>query len=481
MTRTHPKAQGRLKALGHLTEGAAMIRAAMESRGQRRAAKAVPPPAEVRRLPAPERAPLRVLVMSHMDPRVSRGGAEIAAFQLYEYLKAQPGVTTWFLAAAPGKIAERLGVRLIQPFGPDDFAYVGHGFDHFVHSNGDPEFPPEFMALLADLKPDVVHLHHYTNFGIEALLQIRRALPDARIILTLHEYLAICNHFGQMVKRPSFAPCEGASPRACHTCFPERSEPDFFLRELFMKRFFRLVDHFVSPSHFLIDRYVAWGLPPERLTMIENGMPIRAPLSRPNLYPDFRSGLTVGFFGQISALKGINVLIEAAGMLHAQGIGDIRIDVHGDHAGQPAQFRQDFEAKLAKAPPNFSFRGPYENRRVDALMRSVHAVLVPSVWWENSPLVIQEALLNRRPVLCSDIGGMAEKVRYGLDGFHFQVGSAFSLANLLRGLAAEPQRLLALQETMAVPPTIAETGAAILDLYDRALREARDVAREQAA
>jgi glycosyltransferase involved in cell wall biosynthesis len=463
-----------------MESGAAMIRAALRGRAKARTPKpaAVPQP---RQLPAPERAPLRVLIMSHMDPRVSRGGAEIAAFQLYEYLKAQPGVTTWFLAAAPGKIGERLGVRLIQPFGLDDYAYVGHGFDHFIHSNGDPEFPPEFMTLLQDLRPDVIHLHHYTNFGIEALLQIKRALPEVRIILTLHEYLAICNHFGQMVKRPNFSLCDGASPRACHKCFPEKSEQDFFLRELFMKRFFRLVDHFVSPSQFLIDRYVAWGLPAEKLTMIENGMPIRAPRERPNTYPGFAEGLTVGFFGQISALKGINVLIEAARMLDEAGVRNVRIDVHGDHSGQPEPFRKDFEAKLAKAPPNFSFRGPYENRRVDALMRSVHAVLVPSIWWENSPLVIQEALLNRRPVICSDIGGMAEKVRYGLDGFHFQAGSAHSLATLLRSLAAEPQRLLALQQTMTVPPTINETGAAILDLYGATLRAGHAQLRGEAA
>ncbi|WP_165943547.1 glycosyltransferase [Roseicella aquatilis] len=456
-----------------------MIRDALRGRTKRREPKS----AELRSLPAPERRPLRVLVMSHMDPRVSRGGAEIAAFQLYEYLKAQPGVTAWFLAAGPGKIGERLGVRLIQPFGPDDYAYVGHGFDHFIHSNSDPEFPPEFITLLRDLKPDVVHLHHYTNFGMEALLQIRRALPNVRIVLTLHEYLAICNHFGQMVKRPSFALCDRASPRDCHKCFPEISEQDFFLRELFMKRFLRLVDHFVSPSQFLIDRYAAWGLPADRLTMIENGMPAREERERPNQQPSFENGLVVGFFGQISKLKGINVLLDAAEMLHAQGVSNVRIDVHGDHSGQPEPFRKDFEARLAKAPPNFSFRGAYENRRVDALMRSVHAVLVPSIWWENSPLVIQEALLNRRPVICSDIGGMAEKVRFGLDGFHFQAGSAFSLANLLRSLANDPQRLLALQQTMAVPPTVNETGAAVLDLYAETLRRTRSETenREMAA
>ncbi|WP_149537137.1 glycosyltransferase [Siccirubricoccus phaeus] len=421
--------------------------------------------------PAPE-AParkLRVLTMSHMDPRVSRGGAEIAAFQLYTKLQADPNVEAFFLAAAPGRIGERLGVRLTQPFGPQEWVYVGHGFDHGIHANGDPEFPPEFLELLGKLQPDIVHLHHYTNFGVEALLHIRRAAPQAKIVLTLHEYLAICNHFGQMVKRPSFALCEKASPRDCHRCFPEKPEPDFFLRELFMKRFFRLVDRFISPSHFLARRYVDWGIAPEKMTVIENGMPERSAHAARQPYPPVEDGLVFGFFGQISALKGINVLIEAAGLLDKAGIDRVRIDVNGDYSGQPEPFRLDFEKRLAKASENFNYRGPYENSRVDELMQQCHAVLVPSVWWENSPLVIQEALLNRRPVICSDIGGMAEKVRDGLDGYHFQARSAWSLANLLKTLAAEPHRLLAIQKTIATPPSMSETAAAVRRVYDEVL------------
>jgi glycosyltransferase involved in cell wall biosynthesis len=421
----------------------------------------VPPPEE----PTIAQPPLRVLVMSHMDPRVSRGGAEIAAFQLYTKLKADPGVKAWFLAAAPGRINERLGVRLTQPFGPDEYVYVGHGFDHTIHANSDPEFPPEFIRLLQDLQPDVVHLHHYTNFGLEVLLQIRRAVPAARIVLTLHEYLAICNHFGQMVKRPGFGLCEKSSPRDCARCFPEKSEPDFFLREMFIKRFFRLVDRFISPSQFLADRYIAWGIDAARMTVIENGMPERPGHAAPAPYPSVDDGVVFGFFGQISALKGINVLLEAAALLDKAGIDHVRIDVNGDYSGQPEPFRLDFEKRLAGASENFRFRGAYENNRVDSLMQQAHAVLVPSVWWENSPLVIQEALLNRRPVICSDIGGMAEKVRDGIDGFHFQAGNAWSLANLLRSLAANPQRLQDVQQTLAVPPTLSETAAAVQTVY----------------
>lgn len=428
----------------------------------------MPPPISRRRSAKPAAA-LRVLVMSHMHPAVSRGGAEIAAYQLHQAYATKPGIASVFLAASGGKVQERLGARFIQPFGADEWIYSGAGFDHWIHANPDPEFPPEFAALLRELSPDVVHLHHYTNFGVETLLHIRRALPDAAIVLTLHEYLAICNHFGQMVKRPSLSPCERATPRDCARCFPERSEQDFFLRGMYLKRFLGLVDHFVSPSRFLAERYVAWGLDPRRISVIENGMPEHALPSAEPPRPDPEDGLVFGFFGQISRLKGIDVLLDAAALLEKQGVEGLRFDIHGDHTGQPPAFRDAFEARLARLPGNVRFCGAYENRRVHQLMRSVQAVIVPSIWWENSPLVIQEALLNRRPVITADIGGMAEKVRDGVDGFHFQSGSAFALASLLRGLVQQPQRLGALQSTLATPPSVQDCAAAMLRLYRRLL------------
>lgn len=407
-------------------------------------------------------------MLSHMHPRASLGGAEIAAYQLYDALKSGHNVRAQFLAASGGRFPGRLGARLQQPFGPDEFVYTGSGFDHWNHANPDPEFPAELKALLEELRPDVVHLHHYANFGVETLLHIRRALPEARIVLTFHEYLAICNHFGQMVKRPGFSLCERSSPRDCARCFPERSEQDFFLRELYLKRFFRLVDHFIAPSRFLAGRYIDWGIDADTISVIENGMPEAEPADI--LPPPPEGGLVFAFFGQISRLKGIDVLFDAAAILEKQEVSGLRIEVHGDHSGQPPEFRAAFEKRLDTTPANLSFCGPYNNARVHGLMRSAHAVLVPSIWWENSPLVIQEALLNRRPVICSDIGGMAEKVRDGLDGFHFRAGNAHALAALLKRLAAAPERLSLLRETIAVPPLLEDTARTTLELYRNLLR-----------
>ncbi|TPG40275.1 glycosyltransferase [Roseomonas nepalensis] len=433
---------------------------------KRRAGRPAANPPEQHPAKMVSEAPVRLLMIAHLHPAVSKGGAEIAAYQLYNSLRSSPEVeASWFLAASGGRIAPRLGARLSQPFGPDEYVYAGAGFDHFTHSNPDPEWPGEFSRLLEQLRPTVVHFHHYTNLGLDTLLTIRRVLPAARIVVTLHEYLGICNHFGQMVKRPSLALCDRASPRDCNRCFPEKSEQDFFLRELFIKRFFRLVDAFVSPSQFLADRYIAWGIDPARMTVIENGLP--APQTPTGAVALRSSGrpLSIGFFGQISRLKGIDVLFDAAALLEEAGFEGVEIDVHGDHSGQPPEFRALFEARLQTAAKIIHVHGPYENSKVHDLMLGVDAVIVPSIWWENSPLVIQEALLARRPVICSDIGGMSEKVRNGLDGFHFRAGNARSLATLLSQLATEPARLLNLASTLAQPRSLTETSAETLALY----------------
>lgn len=418
----------------------------------------------------PDAPPLKVLVVSHMHPRVSRGGAEIAAHQMYATLREMPGVQAWFAGASGGKVEAPLGTWVFQPFGADEFVLGDSGYDHWAHTSRAPYLGKEFRALLAELQPDIVHFHHFANVGVEAFLHVRQAAPRARIVLTLHEFLAICHHFGQMVRRPSLEFCHRASPRDCARCFPDRSENDFFLRHIYLQRFLGLVDHFIAPSRFLADRYIDWGLEAARVSVIENGQPSAAgPAAAPP--PRNPSTLVVGFFGQLSVLKGVGVLLDAVEELTRDPpkLRRIRIEIHGDASNQPPELRETIEARLKQAGGIVSLHGAYDNSQVQRLMRQCHAVLVPSIWWENSPLVIQEAFAARRPVICSDIGGMAEKVRDGLDGFHFRARSGAALADLLRDLADEPERLAALEETLATPPTLAETVAATRDLYGRLL------------
>jgi glycosyltransferase involved in cell wall biosynthesis len=98
-------------------------------------------------------------------------------------------------------------------------------------------------------------------------------------------------------------------------------------------------------------------------------------------------------------------------------------------------------------------------------MAAVDWIIVPSTWWENSPLIIQEAFAHRRPVLCGNIGGMAEKVRNGVDGFQFQIGNPFELAGLMLHLASNPAIWDNLQGKIRHPPTVEGTVDRLLELY----------------
>lgn len=411
-------------------------------------------------------APLRVLVASHSHPKINNGGAEIAAFRLFTEISACAHVEAWFLGCDNQPGAGRDGVAITQPFTDREYVYSPGGqFDWFRLANPDPRLPDELEALLLELRPDVVHLHHYVNFGVETLLAIRRTLPRAKIVVTLHEYLAICNHFGQMVKRGDFALCDRAGLADCHRCFPLVDPSDFFIRERYIKLFFGYVDSFLAPSRFLADRYAAWGIDAARLTVIENMVAPAAPVA--DVATKGRHApLRIGFFGQISKLKGIQVLLDCAKILAEQPKTRISFELYGDHKNQPKIFQDEFLAQLATLGVNVNYRGAYRQEQVDQLMRGVDAVLVPSIWWENSPVVIQEALRNGRPVICSDIGGMAEKVRDGLDGFHFAAGSALELSYLLTQLHDDRTLLTRVRGTIRAPAPMADTLARHLALYE---------------
>lgn len=396
-------------------------------------------------------APLKVLIASHSHPRFYKGGAEVASYHLFEDLKSRPEYQTWFLGCIRDPKHQRHAGTFSQPFGPQEFLYTPGECDFFKFSNPDLDFPGEFRKLLAELRPDVVHFTHYIVLGLEALLHVRRTLPQARIILTLHEYLAICNHFGQMVTPRDHTLCHEASPIRCTGCFPDRDPSDFYLRDRYIRRFFDLVDCFIAPSEFLAARYIAWGVPAAKMSVIENIVP-RAKVPVPTGPESGPGPLRIGYFGQISFLKGIDVLFAAAAILEEAEEFGVSIEIHGDYRGQPPAFQNEYLERVAKVGRNVTVRGPYEPERVDELMRNVDLVVVPSIWWENSPLVIEEALRNRRPVICSDIGGMAEKVRDGQDGFHFPMGNATALASLLRRLAADRASLKSISGLLRAPP-----------------------------
>ncbi len=285
------------------------------------------------------------------------------------------------------------------------------------------------------------------------LREIRRTLgDDVPILYTLHEFLPICHRNGQLVRTTTEKPCREESPRRCHECFPEVSPQAFFMRKRFIQSQLSLVNRFLAPSNFLRDRFVDWGLPPEKVAFEEYGrLPVTAAPVR-----DRRQRNRLLFIGQLSYFKGVNVLLKAMKRLQDDG-ADVHLSVYGANLElQPDEFRAEFAELLEATKPTVSFEGEFNHDDLPAIMADADWVVVPSLWWENSPLVIQEAAQHRRPVIASDIGGMAEKVDNGVSGLHFKAADPASLAETIAGAVSSRKLWDELQRRIKPPYAMAE-------------------------
>jgi glycosyltransferase involved in cell wall biosynthesis len=384
----------------------------------------------------------RVLYVVHGHPVVRPGGAEGYALELYEAMRDSSQEFEPVLLARVGpphsaSLSHQGAPTALVGDDPNQLLFETDATDYDWLYGALPNTAPltkYYRDLLLTLKPDIVHFHHSLYWGYAAIRATRRALPHAAILYTLHEYLPICHRHGQMVRTNGDELCLEASPRRCNGCFPDIRPQEFYLREQFVKSHFEDVDLFIAPSRFLMDRYLDWGIETSRILHEDYG---RHPFER--VVETHRPGRRnrFGFFGQFSHYKGVTVLLRAMAML-SETESDIRAWVHGTNLDiQPEDFQAEFAELIEKAGDSVMMAGRYEDHELPRLMEQIDWVVVPSRWWENSPLVIQEAFAYGRPVISSDIGGMAEKVRDGVNGLHFRAGDPLSLVKTMRTAVAD--------------------------------------------
>lgn len=404
---------------------------------------------------------LRVIVISHGHPELSVGGGELAAYNLFRQLRSSPDIDATLLAWASAP--DTGDSPSVSPYSnrADELLFRAHGFDAFVLSYPDEAANALALAILA-LEPDVVHLHHYIHIGVELLATLRRLRPGLKIFVTLHEYLAICHHYGLMVKTQSAALCDKADDAACAACFSGTTPAVFARRRLRVRYHLDLADRLLAPSRFLRRRYVEWGINPKHIVVMENGIEPATEYPPP---PD-RLPCTFGFFGQIHPFKGLHCLLEAFNRA-AREMPDIRLSIHGANfeANEPSYVRL-VNGLIAQQRERIRLCGTYRPGELGVLMQPIDWVVVPSLWWENAPLVIDEALSYRRPVLCSGVGGMKEKVRPRKDGFHFVLGDSSALASLMLRVAGDRRLWQRLQITMRKPMTVAASAERHRQLYE---------------
>jgi glycosyltransferase involved in cell wall biosynthesis len=186
-----------------------------------------------------------------------------------------------------------------------------------------------------------------------------------------------------------------------------------------------------------------------------------------------------GFFGQITPYKGVPVLLDAFDRIartDRQLSKSLSLVVHGTGLEQcEPGFRKRLQKQLRQMQGRASVHGSYDRTDLPGLFASLDWVVVPSIWWENSPLVIQEAFKYGRPVIASNIGGMKEKVAPGIGGLLFNARNAADLATCLVRAAQDVEGYERLWAGLPVPPSVGDRVDAQVRLYAGLWEEKRRV------
>ena len=309
-----------------------------------------------------------------------------------------------------------------------------------------------FSELLDQVKPDIVHVGHLNHLSTSLLREASsRNIP---IVFTLHDYWLMCPRGQFMQTSPEdpnelWAACDGQEDRKCaERCYsryfsgaPDELESDMAYWTNWVARRMRhvremadIVDVFIAPAKYLRDRYRdAFGLPAQKLVFLDYGFARERMAGRVRT-PD--EPFTFGYIGTHIPAKGIHDLIRAFGMLR----GHAKLRIWGRPRGQDTAALKDIAAALpAGVADRVEWLTEYKNQAIarDVFSRC-DAIVVPSVWVENSPLVIHEAQQARVPVITANAGGMAEYVHHNVNGHLFEHRSVESLAAQMQAFVDDP-------------------------------------------
>ena len=338
-------------------------------------------------------------------------------------------------------------------------AVNNHKFKTFRHTYKDAAMEANLRVVLDEWPPDIVHVQHLHLHSIGYIDVLKER--GLKVVYTLHEYITMCLRNGQLM-REGLVLCEGPEPSECAKCAKQWLAPGplegkprvplahtgdpfqdaVLLRTAEVKAAFAQVDLFVSPSRFLREKFLAHGMmDPRRILYSDNGMARAAFRKVPR-----RSGdrLRCGYIGTIAEWKGLHVLVDAFNGLPEAGV---ECRIYGD-----LTFMPDYVRALRERRMHLDVRllGRMDNARIAEILAELDVLIVPSVWFENSPLTIHEAFIAGVPVVCSDRGGMAELVTDGVNGLHFRLGDAADLRAKILRLMREPALLETLRAGM--PP-----------------------------
>jgi glycosyltransferase involved in cell wall biosynthesis len=347
---------------------------------------------------------------------------------------------------------------------------------------------PVLDHVLRATQPDVLHVHSLLNlsFDLPRLARVR----GASVVGTLHDYTLVCPSGGQRIHRAERHVCHTIEADRCARCFSESAYPAQMafgrtlgrpggsianrlagtLRQRAPRLLARLAtsrslaagwrgptaadidarlnaarsaasefDLLIGPSPSIVAEFKALGVATGRLDVADYGFRPMPPSGSTSSTSAGTRPLRVGYVGTLVWHKGVHVLIDAIRQMPSD---QAEVSIFGDTDTFP-DYTAELRASAGGLPVRFM--GRFERERVSDIYSQLDVLVVPSVWLENSPLVIHEAFMAGVPVVGASIGGITDLIRDGENGLLYPPESSSALASALSRLVTDRSRLLALR------------------------------------
>jgi glycosyltransferase involved in cell wall biosynthesis len=415
---------------------------------------------------------MRLIQVVHQFLPQHLAGTEVYTYNLAQELSQRHQVWVYAREDSPSleephetnEVYDGLPVRRVY-FNPPGLQ--GNLLGLFLNRTQNKTIEARFARFLAETQADVVHVQHLFKLSAGLILVAKsRGVP---VVVTLADFWFIC-HNAQLL-RPSLVRCSGpwgglncpacaelnVSPAVRVMLWPGLA-PLFVYRNAYLKRCLEQADVVISPSAFVKQKLVENGYRAERIQVSDYGLP---PDIRQDYHPTPSSRVRFGYIGTLTRHKGVHVLVEAFNRLDS---AEAELLIYGNPTYDPAYSAQ---LQAMARHPGIRFMGEIDNATVGRALSGLDVLVVPSIWYENSPINIHEANLVGIPVITSNIGGMAGLVPDGVAGLQFQAGDAGDLAAKMRRFIED--RSLVEQFRRQIPPvkSIAENAQELEAIYGR--------------
>ncbi len=229
---------------------------------------------------------------------------------------------------------------------------------------------------------------------------------------------------------------------------------------------FQRVDLFIAPSKFLREKFIEYGMDEERIVYSDYGI---ADLKYTVEAKAPQKPIRFTYIGTLVEHKGLHALIEAFNKLPPDSA---ILDVYGS--------LDEFTGYVSRIQsmvghPGINLRGRAENEQISHILANADVLVIPSIWFENSPITIHEAFLARVPVITSNFGGMAGLVQDGHNGLLFEVGNSDDLYRCLKRVVENPSLLDSIRPSPDEVKSIADDCEWMEEQYKRLMKQEAEI------